>query len=280
MNDSSERVQTLSAGTRALLALSLKTSASKLSAFPVSFAQQRLWFLDQLEAGQAFYNIPVALHLTGRLDIAALEATLTEIVRRHEALRTSFPVIDGQPCQQVSAPEALRLPLHDLSDLRAEERQTAAQHLTSEEAAGPFNLESGPLFRARLLRLAAAEHVLVLNMHHIVSDGWSIGVLIKELSTLYTAYAQGEASPLAELPIQYADYAVWQRERMQGEVLAEQLQYWREQLGGAPAVLEFPPDHARPAVQSFRGGQQQVTLSPAVAAGLKELSRREGVTLF
>jgi hypothetical protein len=175
---------------------------------------------------------------------------------------------------------SVSLPVQELSRLGEQEREAAAAEVIAREAQAGFDLESGPLVRARLLRLGAEEHVLLLTMHHIVSDGWSIGVLVRELSALYTAYAEGQGSPLAELAIQYADYAVWQREWLQGEVLQEQLQYWREQLQGAPAVLELPTDHPRPAMQSFRGGQQQVTLSAAVAAGLKELSRREGVTLY
>ena len=276
MNDSSERVQTLSPKKRALLELRLKKSAS---AFPLSFAQQRLWFLDQIETGHSFYNVPIALRLTGILDNTALEAALVEIVRRHEALRTCFPVINGEPRQQILTTQPLEFPLDDLSSLPASQREVAMQELIRDEASAPFTLESGPLFRARLLRLAAEEHVLSLNTHHIVSDGWSIGVLINELTILYTAYVQEQPSPLAELPIQYADYAIWQRQRLQGEVLQEQLQYWREQLQEAPA-LELPTDHPRPAVQSFRGRRHSVVLDHGVSEQLKELSRREGVTLF
>ena len=250
----------------------------KADSYPLSFAQQRLWFLEQLEPDSGKYNLPLRLQLEGELSVRVLEESLTEIVRRHEALRTCFPVVDDEAVQQISPAQALPLPLTDLSHLP--DAASAAERIAQEEAQQCFDLAAGPLFRARLLRLGAEEHVLLLNMHHIVSDGWSIGVLVKELSALYTAYAQGQPSPLADLPIQYADYAVWQREWLQGEVLQEQLQYWREQLQGAPAVLELPTDHPRPAVQSFRGGQQQVTLPVAVAEGLKELSRREGVTLF
>ena len=250
----------------------------RADSYPLSFAQQRLWFLDQLEPDSGKYNLPLRLQLEGELSVRVLEESLTEMVRRHEALRTCFPVIDSEPVQQILPAAALSLPLTDLSD-RAD-AASLVEGIAQEEAQQRFDLAAGPLFRARLLRLAAEEHVLLLNMHHIVSDGWSIGVLIKELSTLYTAYAQGRPSPLGELPIQYADYAVWQRQWLQGEVLQEQLQYWREQLQGAPAVLELPADHPRPAVQSFRGDRQSLLLDHGVSEQLKELSRREGVTLF
>jgi amino acid adenylation domain-containing protein len=245
---------------------------------PLSFAQQRLWLIEQLEQGTAAYNIPAALRLRGQLQVPVLEAALTEVVRRHEALRTCFPLIDGEPVQLISAAQALPLPLTDLS--QQAEAANLVETIAQEEAQQRFDLAAGPLFRARLLRLGAEEHVLLLTMHHIVSDGWSIGVLVKELSALYTAYAQRQSSPLAELAIQYADYAVWQREWLQGAVLDEQLQYWREQLEGAPAVLELPTDHSRPAVQSFRGARHSLRLDHGVSDQLKELSRREGVTLF
>jgi amino acid adenylation domain-containing protein len=247
---------------------------------PLSFAQQRLWLIEQLEQGTAAYNIPAALRLRGQLQVPVLEAALTEVVRRHEVLRTTFATVGGQPQQVIGKAGSVSLPVQELSRLGEQEREAAAAGMIEREARAGFDLESGPLVRARLLRLGAEEHVLLLTMHHIVSDGWSLGVLVKELSALYAAYAQRQPSPLAELAIQYADYAVWQREWLQGAVLAEQLQYWREQLQGAPAVLELPTDHPRPAVQSFRGGQQQMVLSAAVTEGLKELSRREGVTLF
>ncbi len=249
---------------------------------PLSYAQQRLWFIHQLDRTSPAYNIPLAVRLTGRLDISALNATLTEIVRRHEALRTTFAVRDsvhgGQPQQIIHPPVQLELPATDLTSIA--DREQEAQRIAGEEARLPFDLEQGPLLRTRLLQLGEEEQVLLVTMHHIVSDGWSMGVLVREVAALYSAFSTGQPSPLEELPIQYADYAVWQREWLRGEVLERQLNYWREQLAGAPAVLELPSDHPRPAVQSFRGSFEPVTVRAELAARLKELSRREGVTLF
>jgi amino acid adenylation domain-containing protein len=247
---------------------------------PLSFAQQRLWFIEQMGLNQSLYNVPLAVRLTGRLDSSALSRTLSEIVRRHEALRTTFAVHDARPFQLIHPPTPLDLPVEDLTSLAGAERERVAQRIADEEAGRPFDLERGPLLRARLLRLSAEEHVLLLTMHHIVSDGWSLGVLVNEVGALYGAYSRGEESPLEELRVQYADYAVWQRGWLTGEVLERQLSYWREQLAGAPAVLELPTDRPRPPVQSFRGGHQPFVISERVTAGLKELSRREGVTLF
>ncbi len=240
---------------------------------PVSYAQQRLWFIHQLDPASPAYNIPLAVRLTGQLDIAALRATLEEVVRRHEALRTTFAVRDGQPQQFIHPPAELELPV---TDLTSEE----AQRIAGKEARLPFDLQRGPLLRVQLLRLSAEEHVLLVTMHHIVSDGWSMGVLVKEVVALYGAFTRGESAPLEELPIQYADYAVWQREWLRGEVLERQLSYWRKQLAGAPAVLELPSDHPRPAVQSFRGSFEPLTVPAEVTTRLKELARAEGVTLF
>src|SRR5215207_82440 len=213
---------------RALLAELLKKKTSRQRLAPTSFAQQRLWFLDQLEPGTAAYNIPAAVRLHGALDVAAFGRALTEIVRRHEALRTTFAVRDGQPVQLIHPAGPLELPVTDLGHLGAELREAEARRLAAEEARRPFDLAAGPLLRVQLLRLADDEHVALLTMHHIVSDGWSMGVLVREVAALYEAFAAGRPSPLAELPVQYADYAAWQRERLQGEVLDRQLAYWRE----------------------------------------------------
>ncbi|HEU4559433.1 MAG TPA: amino acid adenylation domain-containing protein, partial [Longimicrobium sp.] len=223
----------------------------RTGALPLSFAQERLWFLDRLEPGSATYNIPAALRLTGALDERALERALGEIVRRHEALRTVFPEADGSPVQVIAPFGGFALPVKDLSDLSETDREAAVRRRAREEAARPFDLSAGPLFRAALLRLGEEEHVLLLSMHHIVSDGWSMGVLFRELSALYAAYREGGESPLAELAVQYADYAVWQREQLAGGVLDRQLAYWRERLAGAPELLELPTDHPRPAVQTY-----------------------------
>ncbi|HZB43822.1 MAG TPA: amino acid adenylation domain-containing protein, partial [Pyrinomonadaceae bacterium] len=249
-------------------------------AMPLSFAQQRLWFLDQLVPGSPFYNIPSAVRLSGRLDGPALERALSEVVRRHEILHTTFPSIDGEPVQLVGAARPCELPLIDLSSIPAATREEEARRLASQEAREPFDLARGPLLRARLLRLSEDEHVLLLTMHHIVSDAWSAGVLVRELTTIYEAFAEGRPSPLEELPIQYADYAAWQRRLLQGATLEEQLDYWRGRLAGAPASLELPTIRTRPAVKSHKGRTENFTLPGGLAEALRSLARREGVTLF
>ncbi|HID62186.1 MAG TPA: non-ribosomal peptide synthetase, partial [Anaerolineae bacterium] len=247
---------------------------------PLSFAQQRLWFLDQLEPGSPFYNIPTAVRLTGPLDVAALEQTLNEIVRRHEALRTTFETVDGR-ARQVIAPElTVPLPVTDLTDLPEAEREAEALQLASQEAQRPFDLARGPLLQARLLRLGGEDHVALLTMHHIVSDGWSMGILIQEIAALYEAFSNGRPSPLQELPIQYADFAHWQREWLQGETLEAQLSYWKQQLDGSPPLLELPTDRPRPAVQSFRGRTQAFALPKDLSRAIKDLGHQEGTTLF
>jgi amino acid adenylation domain-containing protein len=252
----------------------------RTGALPLSFAQERLWFLDRLEPGSAFYNIPAALRLSGALDGAALERSLGEIVRRHEALRTVFSEVDGSAVQVIAPFGGFALPVEDLSDLGEADREAALRRRAGEEARRAFDLSAGPLFRAALLRLGAEDHALLLSMHHIVSDGWSMGVLYKELSALYAAYREGGGSPLPELPVQYADYAVWQREQLAGEVLERQLSYWRERLSGAPELLELPTDHPRPPVQTYRGASVPVELSPELLERLQVLGRREGATLY
>ncbi|HEX5723956.1 MAG TPA: condensation domain-containing protein, partial [Longimicrobiaceae bacterium] len=220
---------------------------------PLSFAQERLWFIDRLEPGSAVYNVHVARRLRGALDEAALERALGEIVRRHEALRTTFQEVDGSPVQVIAPFGGFTLPVEDLSGLGEADRGVEARRRATEEAMRPFDLAAGPLFRAVLLRLEEESHVLLLSMHHIVSDGWSTGVFFRELSALYAAYREGRESPLPELGVQYADYAAWQREHLRGELLERQLSYWRERLAGAPELVELPTDHPRPAVQTFRG---------------------------
>ncbi len=245
---------------------------------PLSFAQERLWFIDRLEPGSTVYNMPWPLRLRGTLDAGALERALGEIVRRHEALRTVFADRDGSPVQTIAPFAGFTLPVEDLSD--EAEREAAVRRHVDLEAGRPFDLAAGPLFRAALLRVDAGEHVLLLGMHHIVSDGWSMGVLFRELSALYGAYREGGESPLAELPVQYADYAVWQREQLEGEVLERQLGYWRERLSGAPELLELPADHPRPPVQTYRGATVPMEFSPALLERLQALGRREGATLY
>ncbi len=247
---------------------------------PLSFAQQRLWFLDQLEPNNTAYNLPTALRLSGPLDAAALERSLREIVRRHEALRTTFASAEGEP-RQVIAPDAtFSLPVVDLGALPEAEREAEARRRADAEAQGPFDLARGPLFRALLIRLSARDHALVLDAHHAVSDGWSEGVLLRELSALYGAFAAGRPSPLAELPIQVADHAVWQRAWLTDEALHGQIAYWKEKLAGAPAALDLPTDRPRPPLQSYRGTTSPLALSRALTTALGALARREGATLF
>ena len=247
---------------------------------PLSFAQQRMWFIDQLEPGNPVYNTPRGVRLRGKLDVAALERALTMLVRRHEALRTTFRDVRGEPVQVIGNPEPFRVTVEDLSGLPEATREEETRRLIREEVQRPFNLSSGPLLRARVLRVSSEDHTLLLSMHHIVSDGWSMGVLVREVAALYEAYAVGAESPLKELSLQYGDYAVWQREWLQGEVLEQQLDYWRKQLAGVPPVLELPADRPRPQVQTFRGAALPFKLSKELAEELRALSRREGVTLY
>ncbi|HVG43869.1 MAG TPA: condensation domain-containing protein, partial [Longimicrobium sp.] len=247
---------------------------------PLSFAQERLWFLDRLEGGSATYNLPGALRFAGALDAAALERALGEIVRRHEALRTVFREVDGGAVQVTLPFAGFALPVDDLSGLPETARETEVRRRAREDAARPFDLAEGPLFRAALLRVADEEHVLLLCTHHIVSDGWSTGVLHRELGALYPAFARGEGDPLPPLPVQYADFAVWQREQLAGEVLDRQLAYWKERLSGAPALLELPTDRPRPPVQSHRGARERFDLPLALLDGLQALGRSQGATLY
>jgi amino acid adenylation domain-containing protein len=240
----------------------------------LSYAQQRLWFLDQLEPNSSLYNIPAAVRLRGTLDLSALEQSFREVIRRHESLRTRFAVVHRMPVQVIDEAPEFTLAVLDLST------EAEARSVATEELQRPFDLAAGPLLRASVLRLSEQEHVLLCTMHHIVSDGWSMEVLTRELTTLYEAYAKGEESPLTELSIQYADYAHWQREWLQGEVLEQQLSYWKQQLAGGPAVLELPTDYPRPAVQTFGGAHQSLTLPAELTTELKALTQREGVTLF
>lgn len=246
----------------------------------LSFAQQRLWFLTQLEGGSAAYHVPSAFRLQGKLDTAALERALDRLVSRHEALRTRFDMRDGKPAQRIDAPGAGFGLRHE--DLRRAGAHLAAEleRLELEEASAPFDLAAGPLVRGRLLRLSDQDHVLLITMHHIVSDGWSIGVLTRELSALYTAFAQGLPDPLEPLEIQYADYAVWQRERLSSPVLAEQSEYWRKRLAGAPTVLELPTDRPRPTRQDFAGAMAPIEIDEVLTRKLKALSQARGMTLF
>ncbi|HEX7314156.1 MAG TPA: amino acid adenylation domain-containing protein [Pyrinomonadaceae bacterium] len=253
---------------------------SREQPLPLSHEQQRLWFLDQLEPGSAFFNCPGAARLKGHLDVETLERSMDEIVRRHESLRTSFPATDGQPVQFIADEMHVNLLVEDLGHLSQGEAEAEAERRATEESHQPFDLARGPLLRVRLLRLAADDHVVLFTMHHIIADGWSVGVLMREFGTLYEAFTKGEASPLAELPFQYVDYTVWQREWLRGAVLERQLEFWKKHLAGAPATLDLPTDRPRAEEQTFRGARLHVALTAELSESLRVLSRREGVTLF
>jgi amino acid adenylation domain-containing protein len=248
-------------------------------AIPLSFAQERLWFLDRLLPDSAAYNIPVAVRLEGRLSVAVLRASLEKVIRRHEVLRTTFPLAGDEPVQRIAPPGPVPLLLVDLSGLEPEDRGCEAGRLAAAEAQRPFDLACGPLLRAQLVRLAPDEHLALLTLHHIVSDGWSTGVLVREIAALYQAFAAGRSSPLPELPIQYADFSLWQR-RWLPEVEEAQLAYWRERLAGSPAVLDLPTDRPRPAVASSRGAVQTFKVAADLVGPLRQLGQREGATAF
>ncbi len=246
---------------------------------PLSFAQERLWFLDQLDPGNPTYNIPLALALDGGLEVAALAASLGEIVRRHASLRTTFAAAEGHPVQVIAPASGSFLTLVDLDGLPPAAGEAEARRLGREAALRPFDLRRGPLMRAALVRLAAESHVALLNLHHIVADGWSMGVLMAELGTLYAAAVANARSPLPELPIQYADFTLWQRRQLSGDALEREIVHWRGTLAGI-APLELPTDRPRPAVQTFRGGGVRTALPAPLAANLAEIGRRQGLTLF
>ncbi|RKH11042.1 amino acid adenylation domain-containing protein [Corallococcus sp. CA053C] len=248
--------------------------------FPCSFAQRRLWFLHQFDPASSVYNIPSPMRITAPLDLAALRSALNELVRRHEALRTTFTTVDGEPMQVVAPTQAVDLEVIDLRSVPAEQRESESQRLVFIDAQRPFSLTDGPLLRTSVLRLGDADFVLLLTLHHIVADGGSMGVLFRELGVLYTAFSRGQSSPLPELPLQYADFAHWQRQLLQGEVLEGHLSYWRKQLSGAPELLELPADRPRPAVQSFHGGTHLLTLDAWLYDSLRVLGQREGTTPF
>ncbi|HEX5883405.1 MAG TPA: amino acid adenylation domain-containing protein, partial [Pyrinomonadaceae bacterium] len=246
---------------------------------PLSFAQQRLWFLHQLEPHSPVYNVHLSLLLRGPLDIPAFKQTVSEIIRRHEVLRTIFVTREGEPFQIVTSPPQV-LSIIDLRHLYEQERQAEARRLATEDSRRPFDLAEGPLFRMMLMMLSEDEHIVALTMHHIVSDGWSMGLLMKEMTTLYESFSRNEASPLPELSLQYADFASWQREWLQGEVLDTQLTYWEKKLAAAPAALELPTDRPRPATQTYRGATLALAFPRSLSDSLKELSEAEGATLF
>ena len=247
---------------------------------PLSFAQQRLWVLDQIEPNNPLYNIPWATRLTGVLNVEALESALNGIVERHEILRTTYGSEGGRPFQVIVPELKLRLPVIDLSELPTAEREKEARRLAQKEASTPFDLAKDPMTRNLLLKMGDEDHILVLNTHHIASDGWSTGILLRELAALYEAAVLAKPALLSELPIQYADYAVWQRNWLQGEVLEEQLAYWKHQLRGAPPVLLLPTDRPRPPKPTFRGAMHRSLLPASLTEAIHVLSRQQGGTAF
>jgi len=289
MTDLINRIAALSPEKRQLLLQKLqqKTVSTQIlpqrsrnsNIFPVSFAQQRLWFVDSLQPGNPFYNIPVAVRLQGELNISALEYSFNQLIERHEALRTTFTTVAGEPCQKIASALQITIPVIDLRSLDPATQQQTIPHLATQEAQQPFDLTQAPLLRVSLLQLSETEYVLLFTLHHIISDIWSTGVLVKEIATLYAAYCQGKTVSLPQLPIQYADFAVWQRERLQGDALATQLDYWKQQLANL-TMLQLPSDRPRPAIESFRGAKQSFLLPKDLTQALQELSQREGVTLF
>ncbi|HSE16100.1 MAG TPA: amino acid adenylation domain-containing protein [Pyrinomonadaceae bacterium] len=290
MSKLAEQIGGLSPQQRDLLALLLarkKREGSQITpvrrtsdAFPLSFAQQRLWFLSQLQPDSAVYNVAGGVRMEGPLDVAALERALNEVVARHESLRTIIRQIESDPVQKITSPQGFHLPKFDLRSVPEAQRETEAQLLLTNEARKPFNVEGGPLFRATLLLLSADENILLLTMHHIISDGWSIGILVRELSELYEAFVVSRPSRLAHLPVQYVDFAVWHREWLQGEVLDKSVSYWKEQLAGAPSLLELPTDRPRPPRQGFSGARQPVVIPQELTDSLRVLGEQQNATLF
>src|SRR5215469_5126718 len=247
-------------------------------AFPTTFAQQRLWFLEQLQPGGTSYLIPWFLRVTGWVNVAALERSLNQVIERHEILRTTFSGKDGMPVQVVHPTLTVGVPVRDISACTSPLGE--AERLAREEAHRPLDLGRGPLVRAQLLRLSEEDHVLLLTVHHIIFDGGSRRTLVRELRAFYEANSTGKPAALPPLKLQYADYAVWQRKHCQGATLEKHLAYWRKQLAGSPASLELPTDHPRPAVQSFNGAKFPIAISKDLAGRLQEFSRSQGATLF
>jgi hypothetical protein len=257
-----------------------QSPAQEVFFFPASFAQQRLWFIDQLTPGKATYNIPSAMRIHGELDVEVLQRALKEVTRRHETFRTRFVAVGGEPQQVIENEVQVELPVLDLSGkVGEEEREGEAMRLALQEAQQPFDLQQAPLFRGKLLRLGEQNHVLLFTMHHIISDAWSIGVLVEEVSVLYGAFSAGRPSPLAELEIQYADYSVWQRECQESGMLEEQLAYWKQQLAGS-SRLRLPTDRPRPALQSQNGATCEFVIDAHLLQELKKLAEEQEATLF
>ncbi len=300
MSDISQKIAALSPEKLKLLAQRLSkkqgdnfsrsqivVQSRETNSFPLSFAQQRLWFLDQLQPGHSAYNISQSMHLVGQLNVAALDQSFNELIRRHEILRTTFTAVDGEPIQIIAPTLSFKLQLVDLQELPEDKRKGEVLRLAYEEAQQPFDLAKSPLLRVTLLRQTETEQALLLTMHHIISDGWSIGVLIHEITILYKAFSNGKPSlrystltQLPELSIQYADFAVWQRQWLQGKQLETQLAYWKQQLGSRLPIVELPTDRKRPTIQTFSGARESLILPKSLSEKLKVLNQRQGITLF
>jgi len=274
------RLQRLQKNKRAALRERIPPRAADSVIFPLSFTQQTLWFIQQLDPSNATYNMPGAIRFNGPLDERALSESISEVVSRHESLRTKFVVTDGSPMQMVSPPQPFAVEVVDLTNFQEGEREAEIQRLIRREARKPFDLTQGPLLRVTLMRLDPQEHVLSLNMHHIVSDGWSIGIFVREVAALYEALLEGRVSPLDPLRIQYGDYTLWQRERLRGEALEEQLNFWKKRLGGRLPVVELPADRPRSPSGNVRGAVQDLLLDESLTGALNLLSARHGATLF
>ena len=264
---------------RKLLADLLQQQASEPKRAPLSFAQERLWFLTQLEPENPAYNLPFALRLSGGLDVAALERSIDAVIARHETLRTKFVAVDGEPFQFVSSKATAAFEVLDLTSFAEAEAERELKRLLTTVAERPFDLANDYPMRASLLKLADADHVLLVTMHHIIGDAWSVSIFTHELSRFYKAFTTEGAAEPPELPIQYSDFARWQRNWLQGDVLKEQLAYWVSQLAGA-AKLNLPTDHARPKLRTHRGAHLNFTLPASLTDRLKQLSNTEGATLF
>ena len=247
---------------------------------PVSFSQQRLWFLEQLSPGSPKYNLPIALEFEGILNVTALQQSCQKIMQRHEVLRTNFRTVNGEPEQIISPNVFLNIEVFDLKEIPTDQQQIESQNLLEILVKRPFNLETEPLLRVTLIHLSEAKHIVMLNMHHIITDGWSMGVLLRELTELYNSFTQNTPDLLPDLPIQYADYAIWQRQWLQGQLLEQQLAYWKQQLSGDLPVLQLPTDIPRPAIQTFAGAYQIDVIDSSLTAALLQLSRQENTTLF
>ena len=282
----SQEVTQLSPEKQKLLSLLLKRKGADFNTFPLSFSQKRLWFLDKLEPNSPAYNLFAAFQLTGDLNAAVFDASLQEIVRRHESLRTTFMDIDGKPVQcvkpvqKMAEDNTVKLAFYDLRDIPPLQQDKFIKELSTQEALRPFDLAKGPLLRAQIIRCNAYKHILLLTIHHIISDGWSVGILFQELATLYDASVSDKPAILANLPIQYTDYVRWQETWLAGERFEEQLSYWKNQLDDAPPLLELPTDRPRPATQSFHGTTHTFTFPKDTSAALVSLSQRKGVSLF